>query len=179
MLAGGRQRGQILADEGAELVERHVAYDDGTEVGCIGEALLIDVEYAVVVGLEQPFLRHGFQARMMAVEDGSDGVVVIDTRRGVAVVEERVRAIHQSGKGGSVATRLCEVEVAELHHGLGILDGCSARDALRTAAHRWLHAHALACEHLAQRGGIPGTHAGLADAAGDECELRYVLIAID
>ena len=178
-LVRGGQRGQILAEQRAQSGLVVVADDDRLEIGSVRESLLIDLENAVVVGLVERGLHHGLHSGMVAVEDGADGVVVIDARRGIAVGQERACAIHQAQEGNRVATRLREVEMHELEHRLDVLDRAARRDALASRAHRRTHAHGLSREHLAQRGSVEIAHTGLGDTAADEREVRNVFVAIE
>ena len=179
MLVGRGQRSQILTEQRAQLVERHVSDDDSAEVGCVAETLLVYLEDAVVVGLVDDLLCDGCHARVVTVEYGAYGVVIVYARRGVAVAEERTRAVDQAAEGCGVAPRLGEVEVGQLEERLEFLDRAAATDALSARAHRGTDQYGLAGQHLAQGGLVKLAHAGLGDAARDEREVGNVAIIID
>lgn len=119
-----RQRGEVLAEVLFQFSLVVVANDDGLERGGVAEPLPIDLEYAVVVGMIERFLQHGSHARVVVVEDGAYGIVVIDLGRRVAIGEERTVALDEFGEGLVVLSRLSEVEVGQLEHGFHVFDRC-------------------------------------------------------
>ena len=71
----------------------------------------------------------------MIIEDGADRVVIVNLGRCIAIGQESMLTVHQTSEGGIVATRLGEVEISQLEHGLHILDRRAAIDALASATH--------------------------------------------
>ena len=77
LLIGRGQGGQILTQQRAQLVQRHMADDDGLEVGSIAETLLVNLEDTVVVSLVDHLLCNRSQTGMVTIEDGTYRVVVV------------------------------------------------------------------------------------------------------
>ena len=173
------QCGQILAHQILQLLLVVVSDDNGLEARSIAETLLVDLQDAVVVNFLQRLLRDRSQTRMMVVENGADGVVVVHLRRGIAVGQEGVGAVQQTLESHRVATRLGEVEVNELKQRLHILHRDATANTLSLCANRRLHAYRLARQHLAQRQGIKLGHTGIVDGAADEREVGNVGIGVE
>ena len=114
---------------------------------------------------------------MVAVEDGGDGVVVVDTRRGVAVVEERVGAVPECLIGLGIIAWLRGIEVHQLHHRLGVLQRGTTGDAARTGANGGRHTHATTVQNLAQLQGIPLAYAAVGHGTRQQREVVDILVA--
>ena len=134
MLACRGQRRQILAKQLPQLVLIIVADDDRLEVGRVAEAFLVNLHDAVIAHVVQRRLHDGLHARVMAIQDGPDGIVVVHLGRGIAVGEERAVAVDELVERRGVTSWRGEVQVRQLEHGLHVLDRRGATDALALGA---------------------------------------------
>ena len=129
-LVGGGQRCQIAAEQRAQTVYAHVAYDDRLERRRVGKPLTIYLHDAAIVGAVYHLPCGGRRAQVVAIEHRIQSVVVNHLRTGTAVGQKRPRAVSQSFKCHRVASWGCEVEIGELQHRLQVFHRRCRRDAL-------------------------------------------------
>ena len=179
LLALGRQRGDVLADVLADGVVVKRADEVEGEVGCVGGALLSDLHDAVVVHILQALGLKRAIAPGVVVERDVDRVGKCSLGLQALVLECGLKQVHDVGIGLVVLADVGHAQVGQLEHGLEVLDGRLAAQALGVGAQRQAGAGLLAGQCLLQLLVAEVAQSALHDGHVEELGVGPVLLTIE
>ena len=104
-LALSRQRAKILRKQGSDRVGIDIAHEIVLEVACIGKALTIHLEQAVVVDAVEVFFLEALSTDIIIINHADDAVLQSDIWIEVLILQSVTSAFHRRSEGIIITTR--------------------------------------------------------------------------